>query len=138
MKLKHLEIINQLLEERIYLIACLDQLKVNGLDCISMNISENLKCKAKIIKKLKGVNKQVAIIVYDEMVTELRVVEEKLLGLAVDIELRQYLSGDKQSTAEALTDEIPAVFDPAPVKSCVIGRPWPEGEFLDPNVKYSE
>ena len=137
MKLEQLQEINTLLEDRIYLIACLGEIKVNGLDCISLNMSENLKCRHKIMNKLKGVNQQIGIIVYNEIVSDLQKVEKKLISHGVEIEIKEYLSGEQEATAEALRDNIPAKFDPAPIKNCVIGRPWEEGGMLDPNIKYT-
>jgi len=137
MNLKTLGQIDQLLDDRLYVIKTLEGMSLTEVDCLSVVVSSRLSCDKAIKKRLRGVNREVGIIIYDEIVTELNDIERKLLNLGVDIEITNHLDAHKKATMDALKSN-QSIQHFENMRVYHVGIPEGEQMHADPTDKYKE
>ena len=113
--LEDMKVIDQLLDDRVYLIKTIDNLDLLTFNCISLSITDRISCKQKILDYAATFNQKMANMAYDEMIKELSDIESRLEDHDIQLEPRKYLSAEKKITAEGLIREVP-VKENSPIK----------------------
>ena len=137
MNLEDFKKIDELLDQRAYLIAIIDGVDPTAFRCVSLKISDRIWCKKKIIKRGIELQYDMACMVYNTLIEELTQVHNKLRANGIEVEEREYIQVDKQVFSKGLTDEIPD----NNIEDLNIGHIMPRGDnfvFDMSKFKYSE